>query len=105
MPVRRCLKLGCPETTATRSYCPKHRGGGWASYQPPWAHYYQSAVWKRRRADQLAQDPLCAQCGASASHADHVVAVAAGGDFDGPLQSLCARCHRRKTAGEGRARG
>jgi len=65
--------------------------------------FYQSGAWRRRRAAQLGREPLCRRWGARATHADHVIPVAAGGDFDtGPLQSLCARCHRQKTARESR---
>lgn len=67
------------------------------------ADYYSSTAWQTRRKRQLAAEPLCAVCGARASQADHIINMAAGGSPDGPLQSLCADCHRRKTGQEGHA--
>jgi HNH endonuclease. len=41
-----------------------------------------------------------------AKHVDHIIPKSQGGtDDDGNLQSLCAACHRAKTAREGRGRG
>lgn len=56
-------------------------------------------AWRRRRAEQLAEHPLCAWCMkigrvTPASVADHIEPHR--GDpvkFAGPLQSLCATCH------------
>ncbi len=62
---------------------------------------YDTPQWRGRRKRQLAEFPTCAQCGAPASIADHIYNVGAGGDFDGPLQSLCKPCHAKKTAAEG----
>jgi hypothetical protein len=39
-------------------------------------------------------------CGRKATNADHIVNLASGGTFDGPLQSLCADHHRLKTQNE-----
>lgn len=63
------------------------------------AHLYDRR-WRKRRAAQLAEHPLCRLCMdmrgrvTAASVADHVVPHR--GDpalFEGPLQSLCAPCH------------
>ena len=66
----------------------------------PWLHLYKSADWKRLRAWQLLQEPLCAYCleagrATAATVCDHVENHK--GDLDkfwsGPFQSLCASCH------------
>ncbi|CAN5873624.1 hypothetical protein BH23ACT5_BH23ACT5_09850 [soil metagenome] len=63
--------------------------------------YYKTRSWRERSASQLAQSPSCATCGAKATIADHIVNIGSGGDPDGPLQSLCRKCHATKTASEG----
>ena len=67
--------------------------------------------WQKARLAYLAQNPLCAQCRASgrivpATVVDHVVPHKGNSKLfwdSGNLQSLCKRCHDRKTGGEGRA--
>ncbi|TVM16690.1 HNH endonuclease [Oceanidesulfovibrio indonesiensis] len=65
---------------------------------------YNTTRWKRLRAQQLREQPLCIHCKAlgrlvPAHHVDHIQAINAGGEpFDmGNLQSLCASCHSVKT--------
>ena len=75
------------------------------------AKLYDAAAWQRRRALQLKQLPLCAEClraGAvtPATCVDHVERWRAGRADDinrfllEPIQSLCENCHNRKTAAE-----
>lgn len=59
------------------------------------------------RASFLYQHPLCMVCESlgrliAAKVVDHVIPIKRGGErFDaGNLQSLCVRCHNRKTATE-----
>lgn len=61
------------------------------------------------RAWQLARQPLCDACSAAgvvtlATVADHRMPIKRGGERMEPenLQSLCRRCHNRKTAAEAR---
>ena len=65
-----------------------------------WHHLYNTKAWKRLRAEQLRQAPLCAMCSAEgritpATVADHVKPHK--GDrslfFGGELQSLCKPHH------------
>lgn len=74
---------------------------------------YNTARWKRLRALKLSEDPTCAPCEArgvirQASHVDHIVAMAKGGesfpDLEG-LMSMCASCHSIKTTALDRAGG
>ena len=62
------------------------------------------AVHRQWRRAILARDPVCRHCGiAQATHADHITALRKGGDFSLENgQGLCASCHNRKTAKEGR---
>ena len=64
--------------------------------------FYKSASWRQRRKRQLEEHPHCAGCGAEATIADHIDPIGLGGDWFGPLQSLCKPCHDYKTAAEGR---
>lgn len=103
MPRRACLVSTCPKVAVSgTSRCPDH-SKGW-SKSPEMrvrSKLYDSRAWRERRARQLEEFPFCARCGAEAVIADHIDNVGAGGDFDGPLQSLCRPCHNRKTASEG----
>ncbi len=62
--------------------------------------WYKLALWQRRRAAQLAAEPLCRMCAdtgkvTAASIADHVIPHR--GDWrlfiSGELQSMCGPCH------------
>ena len=101
MPRRVCIL--CPAFAIDgTSRCPAH-SRGWRKSPAMQARsaYYDSPGWKARSKRQLAAEPMCRQCGAKASIADHIDNIGAGGDPDGPLQSLCLKCHNRKTASEG----
>ena len=69
----------------------------------PWRDWYGLWRWKKRKAHQLREHPLCAACLAKgrvtpAAIADHEPAH--DGVWNafclGPLQSLCDACHERK---------
>ena len=80
---------------------PNEHNWGWTRYAaryPERAAAYKSPAWTRRRRAWLAEHPRCVWCGRPATDCDHVVAISLGGSFDGPVQSLCRRCHLRKTA-------
>jgi 5-methylcytosine-specific restriction protein A len=69
----------------------------------PWARWYDTALWKHRRLQQLRQCPLCAfheQEGriVAASIADHVRPHKGNWLLfsRGELQSLCPACHSRR---------
>lgn len=71
-----------------------------------WSHLYKTWSWKKRRERQLSAEPLCRYCRERgrftvATVADHIVQH--NGDmekFNGPLQSLCSRCHSAVKAKE-----
>lgn len=69
---------------------------------PEFKKLYDSARWRRRRADQLRIEPLCRMCKqegitAVARVADHVTPHRGNLDlfWHGELQSLCFRHHNR----------
>ena len=73
--------------------------------------HYQTAAWRLIRAAVLIRDAcVCRSCerittGKSA-HIDHVLPLELGGsDALANLQTLCSKCHGKKTVGEQRARG
>ena len=82
------------------SRCELHKlNYNWSKYRSD--PRYKTSAWSERRKRQLAAEPRCAVCGQPASVADHIIAVKLGGDWDGPLQSLCKSCSQRKSSSEG----
>lgn len=76
-----------------------------------WHHLYTTEAWLRRRADQLAAEPLCRMCKedgtiTAATVADHVEPHKGDREkfFNGELQSLCKNHHDGAKARE-EARG
>lgn len=73
----------------------------------PTSRGYQTPAWEWLRRQVFLRDLwTCQTCGNSVegkgeAHCDHIVAKEKGGkDEMGNLQTLCARCHSRKTAVE-----
>jgi len=73
---------------------------------------YRTAAWLRKRAAQLAREPLCSLCAAigkvtSATVADHVTPHRgdATSFWEGALQSLCATCHSAHKQAQERGSG
>ncbi len=73
--------------------------------------HYQTAAWRLIRAAVLIRDAcVCRSCDrvtiGKAAHIDHVLPLELGGsDALSNLQTLCSKCHGKKTVGEQRARG
>ena len=107
MPSRLCIAFGpsCSGegiAVSGTSRCAAH-SRGWRKTPQMRARSarYNTRAWRERAKRQLKTEPLCRQCGTRAAIADHIFNVGSGGSFDGALQSLCRRCHSRKTASEG----
>lgn len=113
MPKTPCAEPRCSAFAEVRGRCkahaternrethtPRHR------HTPATSRVYSSKRWRVLRLRTLRRYPLCAECGALATEVDHVTPIEEGGQPWAPanLQSLCATCHGRKTAGEVRAR-
>lgn len=106
--MRVCAEPGCPAlTNATR--CDKHRKQKRRTEdarRPNARARGYDKHWQQRRADFLRAFPVCIDCGAPATVADHsprtrTELIAAGvpdPDAFGFLEPRCAPCHNRKTA-------
>lgn len=111
-PLRKCKHPGCRMLCA-EGYCPAHKPKMVRRESAAWHYLYTDPRygWARRRVDQLMAEPFCRECArhgmrVPATDADHVTPHR--GDtvlfMTGPLQSLCHRCHSRKTMAEMTAR-
>ena len=110
-PLRPCNHAGCRVLTR-EGWCPKHKPKHKRGESKQWHWMYSLPVWERLRESQLLREPWCAECAkrgdrVRATVADHIVPHR--GDmkrFTDPdnLQSLCKRCHDRKTWREQRER-
>ena len=108
-----CLHPGCRATTK-RGYCAEHarQRRQQRRCDDPSDDFYASRRWRRFRALQLRESPLCIACleeGRSvvAVHVDHIKTRRERPDleFDSSnVQSLCHSCHSRKTRREQRDR-
>lgn len=110
-PLRRCAKPGCCMLTAS-GYCPEHKPKKERTTSEAWHYLYTSPRfrWQDRRQAQLLAEPFCRECAKQgvrtpAMDVDHVEPHR--GDIKkfmtGELQSLCHRCHSRKTLAENAA--
>ena len=107
----------CSEYATVGAYCAKHAPPvGWqrmrdeerSDDEQRYRRWYSTASWKRMRAAHLASEPWCRACAergilTPATEVDHIEAHR--GDYelfanDDNLQSLCHRCHSRKTMRE-----
>ena len=108
-PLRPCAKAGCFALTS-EGYCPKHKPVKASRRESAqWHGWYNKPIWTEDlRPAQLMRQPFCRTCQdrgirTRATVVDHVI------PFRGSWalfvdannhQSLCKRCHDRKTAAE-----
>lgn len=107
-PLRKCAKPGCNRLTA-EGYCPEHKPKSVRRASSAWHYLYTDRRygWAKRRAEQLLAEPFCRECARKglrvyATDADHVVPHRGNVEsfLHGELQSLCHKCHARKTLAE-----
>ena len=74
-------------------------------------YFYGTTEWKRTRERYINAHPLCEHCESRGlivpgNEVDHIIEIEDGGEkfAENNLQTLCHRCHRRKTAEEKRKR-
>jgi len=105
-PLRPCRKPGCAALTRD-GWCPKHKPPKARGVSETWHWMYSTKTWTQDlRPAQLLREPFCRECARQgirtrATVVDHVKPHL--GDWllfvdPGNHQSLCKRCHDRKTA-------
>ena len=110
-----CRNTLCSQTTRNPSgYCDRHQPEAlpcnWDKWQKKKGNTTQRGYgsrWQKLRKQVLRRDDyvcrVCLKAGrlTQATHVDHITPKSrGGGDSFSNLQSLCAACHARKTAGE-----
>lgn len=103
-----CRQFGCPNLTDRRDgYCEEHAGERHRTYKQDRTDVeqqklYQSARWRKVRAEKLAADPFCEVCArarppriTAATIVHHKLPIKQGGDpfKRDNLESICASCH------------
>lgn len=95
--------------TVRRPWMPERETQGRRIYAN--TKFYQSSAWRRLRAEKIARNPLCEECHKmgiieQGTVVDHIVPINQGGaplSLDN-LQTLCDRCHNRKSGREAHQR-
>jgi len=108
MPLRPCMKLGCPELTE-QTYCEAHAPAERPKNDPPSSWNYDSR-WRKLRQMHIAKQPLCVRCERDgrvtpAQEVDHIVPWRGNTTLlraTWNLQSLCRSCHHKKTRSDER---
>ena len=108
-PLRPCRHPGCPELTRD-GYCATHKPQrALRRESAEWHGWYSLPIWRNElRPAQLMREPFCRECAkrgyrVRATVVDHVQPHRGNWDLfvdPGNYQSLCKRCHDRKTAQE-----
>jgi 5-methylcytosine-specific restriction protein A len=105
-PLRECKHAGCHELTRDglcQAHALQHQREKDARRDTPAERGYDD-TWRKVRLMALKRDHyICQRCGVGgANEVDHIVPISRGGDrlrLDN-LQTLCHRCHSKKTATE-----
>jgi len=109
-PLRPCKRTGCLALTRT-GYCDKHMPD-WRDKErttsQAWHWLYNTKAWRNLREPQLLQEPFCRECArhgirVRAEDVDHITPHKGSKVVfldKSNLQSLCHRCHSRKTMRE-----
>ena len=100
-----CTYPGCRDLVSKGTRCDKHiRRHGWQDNRGTKQQRGYGKVWEMVRAVALKRDGhMCVQCAANgqyreAKEVDHIVPKSQGGSDDlDNLQSLCKKCHDKKT--------
>lgn len=108
-PLHPCNKIGCSNLTRER-YCEEHKQEAYSydSYRESATKRGYDGRWRKARMAYLQAHPLCVKCleegiPTSATVVDHIIPHR--GNYKlfwdkNNWQSLCKRCHDRKTATE-----
>ena len=105
MPSSPCLEPGCPNVATYRGRCEDHYRERTADLRRRVSGFaiYATKRWRAVRRQVLRRDRYtCQHCGRWGNEVDHIVPIQRGGpEWElSNLQTLCKRCHSRKTAKE-----
>jgi 5-methylcytosine-specific restriction endonuclease McrA len=111
-PIKLCLESTCPNKAEVRGRCREHATEARRFTRSPNDSFYASTPWRRSRARQLFEHPLCQYvengepCGAIADSVHHVVPIEDGGARRDPanLMSVCRPHHSAIHRAMGKAR-
>lgn len=109
---RPCAFPNCGELlSGDETYCADHSRGRHRrineARDAASVRLYNTKRWKRLSKVELQREPWCALCGNPAEHRDHVTPHKGNerSFWRGARQSLCRKCHSRKTLEEQRGVG
>ena len=106
-PKRPCLRQGCCELVRhPNTYCKKHKPKCNDKLRPTAYQRGYTNAWRRYRQAFLIKSPLCVECTKQglireATVVDHITPHKGNKDIfwdESNHQSLCIRCHNKKTA-------
>lgn len=102
-PARPCSQPFCPHLITNTQPCPIHGKRPWDHGSASPAERGYGAEWGLKRAQVLAEEPVCRYCRkAPSTQVDHVTPKSKGGTDDrSNLAGTCKRCHETKSAREG----
>ncbi len=105
MPPRRvtvCATPGCPELATRRGKCDTHATPAWAGS----TRGGSTRATRRLRAQVLAEEPTCRDCGGVATEAGHIIPAAYGGTYERHnLKGQCRACNVQQIADDKRRYG
>lgn len=87
-----CATPGCPELSTDRGRCAAHAVKPWAG-----SNRGSTRAWRTMRAQVLAEEPTCRDCGAPSTDAGHIIPKAYGGTDDrNNLKGQCTPCNGKQ---------
>jgi 5-methylcytosine-specific restriction enzyme A len=103
-PFKPCSKIGCPRLSRDK-YCDEHKQLtiSYDNHRGTAAKRGYGAKWRRARAGYLSQNQICVRCGDIATVVDHIIPHKGNMELFWSVsnwQSLCKKCHDRKTVKE-----
>ncbi|MDF2567900.1 MAG: endonuclease [Oscillospiraceae bacterium] len=100
-PLRPCNKIGCNSLTRER-YCELHSNIAIVKRESSSKRGY-GKKWQKESKKHLALHPFCVECGELATDVDHIIPHKGNMNLfwdKRNWQSMCGRCHSKKTAKE-----
>lgn len=113
LPLNACRNPSCPALVRS-GFCPECQRSRPVYVPPPKPAFERHGgtrhergygyQWVKQRTAHLKREPNCRLCGQPGTQVDHIRPKSAGGDeSDRNMQTLCKKCHQKKSAKEGRS--